>query len=56
VLLSLALDRVLGGLWGYSVPFRVQWDFLLGTNAGWLAIAVLIGRAGLPASASRTSP
>ncbi|CAM9722024.1 unnamed protein product, partial [Phaeothamnion confervicola] len=30
IALALVLDRAVCGLWGYSVPFAVRWDFLSG--------------------------
>jgi putative ABC transport system permease protein len=47
IALALVLDRVVHGLWGYSVPFRVQWQFLLWGAANAVLPAVVVG-AGVP--------
>jgi putative ABC transport system permease protein len=39
IAVALALDRAIHGLWGYSIPFQVQWTFLL-----WVVTnAILVG-------------
>jgi putative ABC transport system permease protein len=43
ILLALVLDRVVAGLWGYAVPFRVQWGVIVWTNSVWLLGAVVVG-------------
>jgi putative ABC transport system permease protein len=43
ILLTLALDFAIGGLWGYSVPFQVQWELLLWTVANAILAGFLAG-------------
>lgn len=41
IALALGLDRAINGLWGYSVPFQIQWTFLLETVGCAVIVAIL---------------
>jgi putative ABC transport system permease protein len=43
VALALALDHTIRGLWGYSVPFQIQWEFLLWSVGNALFVGILAG-------------
>jgi predicted lysophospholipase L1 biosynthesis ABC-type transport system permease subunit len=55
VALSFALDRTIRGLWGYGVPFQVQWGFLLWAVGEAIVVGVLAGFAPLLFSVTRRS-
>jgi|GEM_PF-6731705 len=43
ILLAAGLDRAIRGLWGYSVPFQIQWTFLSESVGGTILAAILSG-------------
>ncbi|MBN9120949.1 MAG: FtsX-like permease family protein [Planctomycetes bacterium] len=45
IALSLALDRVIQGLWGYQVPFQIRWGVLSWSVGGSILAALAVGAA-----------
>jgi putative ABC transport system permease protein len=43
VVLALALDHTVRGLWGYGVPFQIQWEFLFWSVGNALLAGILAG-------------
>jgi putative ABC transport system permease protein len=43
VVLALALDHTIRGLWGYGIPFQIQWEFLLWSVGNALLVGILAG-------------
>ncbi|QJX01292.1 FtsX-like permease family protein [Frigoriglobus tundricola] len=41
--LAVVLGRTVRGLWGYGVPFEIQWEFLLWSVGNAILVAVLAG-------------
>jgi putative ABC transport system permease protein len=43
IILALALDHAISGLWGYGIPFQIQWRFLLGAATTSIVAGFLAG-------------
>jgi hypothetical protein len=43
VVLVLMLNHAVRGLWGYGMPFRIQWNFLLGVIGATLLTGIAAG-------------
>lgn len=43
IALALVLGRTIRGVWGYGVPFEIQWEFLLWSVGNAILVAVLAG-------------
>jgi putative ABC transport system permease protein len=55
IALALVLDHTIRGLWGYGVPFQIQWGFLLWAVGKAIVVGILAGFAPLLFSVTRSS-
>jgi predicted lysophospholipase L1 biosynthesis ABC-type transport system permease subunit len=55
IALAFALDRTIRGVWGYGVPFQVQWGFLLWAVGEAIVVGILAGFAPLLFSVTKRS-